>query len=333
MRVAVAVRSPEARVWDWIEELSVEEAAREATCDLPGSTPADSPPLRIVSGEQLDRADAPLTEQEWVVNQEQWRARLRQVELRTRQLLVWQEAEHRRLTRQLHDGPSQMLAAICMRLHAVEDLGGPAGRSIRDECLKMAEQTIRELRELSFDLWPSLLDDFGLQPALRGYLDRLAERSGLSVNLVTSTSLGPLPDELETACFRVVQEVLTNVIRHAGAQHVRVELQRDAESLQLTIRDDGSGFDPQAAARSPNRFAQLGLTAMRQRVELLGGNCCIESRLGRGTTIQVRWPLGDGLADGGPLGPAMREAGNRSGLDADGAGVDRCCGGPSGRRP
>lgn len=303
------------------------------THDLPGSTPTASPPSRVTSWGELARADFPLTEQEWVVNQQQWRARLRQEELRTRQFLVWQEAKHRCLARQLHDGPSQMLAAICMRLHAAEHLGGAKGRSIRDACLEIAEQAIRELRELSLDLYPSLLDDFGLQPALHGYLDRLAERSGLSVSLVTSASLGPLPGELETACFRVVQEGLTNVIRHAAARQVRVELRRDAESLQLTIRDDGTGFDPQAAERSPKRTPQLGLTAIRQRAELLGGTCGIESGPGQGTTIQVRWPLGGWLGDEGTPGPAMREAGNRSGLDADGAGGDRSRGGPPGGRP
>ncbi len=243
---------------------------------------------RPESLDELDRADRPVTEL-------QWQARLRQEEARRRQLLACQEAERRRLSRQLHDELGQLLAAICMRLHAAEDLGGQVVRPALDACLAIAEQAIRQVRELSHDLCPPLLDDFGLLPALRGYLDCLAERAGLSVGLVTSSSLDPLPDELQTACFRVIQEALANVIRHASARHVRVELRRDAEAVELTIRDDGVGFDPQAVERSSRRSASFGMTAMRQGAEVLGGSCWIESAPGQGTTVQARWPLGDWL--------------------------------------
>lgn len=262
----------------------------EATSDLPESIPRDLAPRRPESPDKLDRADRPLTEL-------QWQARLRQEELRTRQFLASQEAERRRLSRQLHDGLGQMLAAICMRLHAAEDLHGEDARPALEACLTIVEQAIHQVRELSQDLHPPLLDGFGLQPALRGYLDRLAERAGLSVSLVTSSSLDPLPDELEMACFRVIQEALANVIRHASARQVRVELRRDAEAVELTIRDDGVGFDPQAVERRSRRSAHFGITAMRQRVESLGGSCWIESAPGQGTTVQAHWPLGDWLND------------------------------------
>lgn len=261
---------------------------REATSDLPESIATDLAARRPESLDELDRADRPLTEL-------QWQARLRQEEARRRQLLACQEAERRRLSRQLHDELGQLLAAICMRLHAAEDLGGQVVRPALDACLAIAEQAIRQVRELSHDLCPPLLDDFGLLPALRGYLDCLAERAGLSVGLVTSSSLDPLPDELQTACFRVIQEALANVIRHASARHVRVELRRDAEAVELTIRDDGVGFDPQAVERPSRRFAPFGMTAMRQGAEVLGGSCWIESAPGQGTTVQARWPLEDWL--------------------------------------
>lgn len=298
----------------------------EATSDVPRGIWTDQVPLRPVAVDELDRAERPLTEEEW-------RERLRQEELRARQLLACQEAERQRLSRQLHDEVGQMLAAICMRLHAAEDGGGQETRAALDECLSIAEQAIHQVRELSQDLCPPLLDDFGLQPALVGYVEQLAERAGLSVSLVTSSSLGPLPNELQMACFRVVQEALGNVIRHASARQVRVELRRDAEAVELTIRDDGVGFDPQAVERSAKRSTQFGMTAMRQRAELLGGSCCIASAPGQGTTLQVRWPLEGWLGDEGTFGPAAPETGDKSGWDPDAAGIGRCFGPSLGRQP
>jgi signal transduction histidine kinase len=244
---------------------------------------------------------------------------VRQAELQTRQLLACQEAERRRLARELHDGIGQLLAAICMQLHMAKELRGQTARSALDECLGVVEQAIAQVRELSLDLVPSALDDFGLLAALRGHLDCQAERTGLAVNLVASASLGQLPSELETACFRVTEAALANVIEHASAQQVRVELRRDAEAVYLTIRDDGVGFDPQSVEQRTGGSKQLGLPAMRQRVALLGGSCRIESAPGQGTVIQVCWPLGDGRAETGTADSAKRLDDEEPGTGTDSA--------------
>jgi signal transduction histidine kinase len=244
-----------------------------------------------------DLQDRQLAEQEELADRQQLQTQVRQAELQTRQLLACQEAERRHLARQLHDGIGQLLAAICMQLHMAKDLGGQTARVALDECLGVVEQAIAQVRGLSLDLIPPLLDDFGLLAALRGHLDCQAERAGLAVNLVASASLGQLPSELETACFRVTEAALANVIAHASAQHVQVELRRDAEAVYLAIRDDGVGFDPQSVERRTGGPTQRGLPAMRQRVALLGGSCRIESAPGQGTVIQVCWPLGDRFAE------------------------------------
>lgn len=227
----------------------------------------------------------------------------REWEANARLLITCQEAERRRLAGLLHDEISQLLAAICMRLHVARDLSRERVRSDLDLCLEIADQAIAQVRELSLDLSPSMLDDFGLLAALRGYLDRLAERTGLSVNLAVSASLGPLPGELETVCFRIIQEALANAVRHASARRVDVELRQDAEALWLTIRDDGVGFDPQAEAPHAGPSRKLGLTATRLRVALLGGCFRVESAPSQGTTVRVGLPLGDGPAEVVACGP------------------------------
>ena len=150
---------------------------------------------------------------------------------------------------------------------------------------------VRQVRAISLDLRPSMLDDLGLESALRWYLGRQAERAGLTTEFTADLIDVQLPPEVGTACFRVVQEALTNVVRHARARHVRVELRRRGATLRLNISDDGVGFDPREAQARSAHGASLGLVGMQERVLLAGGELIIEAAPGRGTTIRAHFPL------------------------------------------
>jgi signal transduction histidine kinase len=213
------------------------------------------------------------------------------MELQTRQFVVSLEAEYRRLAGHLHDELGQLLAAMCMHLHLAKELRHPDAQPYLEQCLAIAAQAIEQVREMSLDLSPSMLDDVGLPDTLRYYLDRQSQRTGLTVNLITSSAWTPLPIEVESTCFRVVQETVRNVIRHASARQVQVELRQDAEAVYLTISDNGVGFDPALLEQPDAPHRRLGLTAMRQRVELLAGRWSIESSPGHGTSVRVCLPV------------------------------------------
>ena len=134
-----------------------------------------------------------------------------------------------------------------------------------------------------------MLDDLGLEPALRWYADRQVRRTGLAIHLDTALADCRLPAEVETACFRVAQEALTNVARHARARRVWIELQQRGAAVELAVRDDGAGFDPKAVRKRAAEGAGFGLLGMQERVELLGGEFTIESFPGRGTSIRDRF--------------------------------------------
>jgi signal transduction histidine kinase len=156
----------------------------------------------------------------------------------------------------------------------------------------MVDQTLEQVRDLSFALRPSLLDDLGLGAALRWYADRYAQRTGIRTTTVTNLASGQirLRKELETACFRIVQEALTNVARHAQASNVFINLGPLDNGISLSIKDDGIGFEehlPNAAA-SPH----LGLRGMQERALALGGNLVINSAASRGTEIRAHFPDG-----------------------------------------
>src|SRR5262249_13067992 len=140
------------------------------------------------------------------------------------------------------------------------------------------------VRNLSLDLRPSLLDDLGLPAALRWYLDRQSKRAGFAVTFSADPPDIRAAANLETACFRVAQEALTNIVRHAAARNVRVELRRQDNELQLKIHDDGCGFDVAAAKERAVRGGSLGLLGMQERVLLIGGRIDIDSSTGLGTT-------------------------------------------------
>lgn len=203
-----------------------------------------------------------------------------------------QEDERRHLARELHDHIGQALTAAKIDLQAAQ--GSVAGTALGgrlNEGVGRLEHLLQQVRQLSIELRPPLLDDLGLVPALRSYLDQQAQRAGFRAEFVADPALGRVEPELETACFRVAQEALTNVVRHARARTVRVELHRAPEALHLLVRDDGIGFELAGAQGRAERGESLGLMGMRERVALLGGELDVRSEPGHGTEVHAFFPV------------------------------------------
>jgi signal transduction histidine kinase len=210
----------------------------------------------------------------------------------SRQLMAAQETERRRLAGELHDETGQALTALQMNLRALQARAEmPPDPTVLKESLGILEQTLQQVRDLALDLRPSILDDLGLVAALRWYAERLAQRTGLTIEFLANRAHAPLSAESKTACFRVAQEALTNVARHAGARKVALELRSGPKDVQLIVRDDGIGFDVEAARRGAVRGKSLGLLSMQERVTLLGGHIEICSAQSRGSEIRARWPV------------------------------------------
>ena len=212
------------------------------------------------------------------------------LQLLSRQLLMAQEQERRHIARELHDEIGQSLTALKIDLQNAQQRPCQSPASLQ-ESLHLVTNILHQVRSLSLTLRPSLLDDLGLVAALRWYIDQQVQRTGIGMQLVTAPLTPRFPTEVETVCFRVTQEALTNIVRHAQAQQVQVELQHETALLQLRIRDDGVGFDVGAARERAVRGTSMGLLGMQERVQLVGGQLAIASKPQRGTEICARFPL------------------------------------------
>jgi PAS domain S-box-containing protein len=209
----------------------------------------------------------------------------------SRRLLEIQEQERRYVARELHDEIGQSLTAVKINLQAMQQAGDdcPVGHQLQ-ESIGIVEEALQQVRALSHELRPSMLDDFGLVSALRWYLDRLAGRVGLATDLTVDPSFERQPPHIETACFRIVQEATTNIVRHAHAKQAWVQLSQADGDIVLTISDDGDGFEVRAARDRIAEGASLGLLGMEERAVLAGGRLEISSSAGQGTEVVVRFP-------------------------------------------
>jgi signal transduction histidine kinase len=213
------------------------------------------------------------------------------LQILTRRLLEIQEEERRHLARELHDEIGQVLSTLNLNLQVA--LGGcdAAVRPRMEESIAIVGQAIQQVRNLSLELRPSMLDDLGLISTLRWVVNRQAERAGFVLHFDDQSTGGRLPSNVETAGYRVVQEALTNVIRHARAQQVWLSIEQRQDEVRLEIRDDGIGFDVARARELAVRGASFGILGMQERVELLGGTIEIQSQPTQGTTIHVSFPI------------------------------------------
>jgi signal transduction histidine kinase len=198
-----------------------------------------------------------------------------------------QELERKRLARELHDETGQALTSILLGLKPLEQaIAGEDGRAAVASLRELVVSTLQDVRRLAVELRPSALDDFGLVPAVERLVETFREQTRMNVDLETNLGQERLSSEVETAVYRIVQEALSNVVKHAEANRVSILLTKRDGSVAAVVEDDGLGFDPATVGDDG-----LGLVGMRERVGLVGGRLRIESAAGRGATLVAEVPL------------------------------------------
>jgi signal transduction histidine kinase len=204
-----------------------------------------------------------------------------------RRVVEAQEVERARLARELHDETGQALTSILLGLKALEERVETDDRQAAIAELRgLVVATLQDVRRLAVELRPAALDDFGLVPALERLCDTMFEQGGVAVDVQSYLDDQRLPAETETALYRIVQEALTNVLKHASAARVTVRLRQSERFVELLVQDDGAGFDPRGV-----RDGGLGLVGMRERVALLGGRMVVDSSEGAGTMLKAEVPI------------------------------------------
>lgn len=255
--------------------------------------------LLAVSSADLSEADVPavsvfanqatiaLENAQLLISLTEQREKLRTLAARLAEVA---EDEHRRLARELHDRVGQNLTALSINIGAVRSLlpleTPPQVASRLDDSIALLEETAEHIRDVMADLRPAVLDDYGLLAALHWYSQRFSQRTGIATNVQGREPMSRLPSAVETALFRITQEALTNVARHAQASQVTVTLEAADGGIHLTIADDGVGFDPAARRRGG-----WGLMIMCERAEAVGGHLRVESAPGKGARITVEVPI------------------------------------------
>ncbi len=211
------------------------------------------------------------------------------------QLMNAQEAERKRISRELHDELGQALTAMRINLASLESDLLPTLSAANGEKLvetgRLLDEILDHVRELSLAFRPTMLDELGLVPTLRWYADRYAKRLGIEVEFEASGLENRLPTEIETALYRVVQEALTNIARHAQARRVHLHLARKGSKVTASIQDDGAGFDLEKRTATGPPDSGAGLIGMRERIALLGGTFSLQAAPGRGTRLSVVVPV------------------------------------------
>lgn len=224
---------------------------------------------------------------------------LQEKEARRRELLAKtisaQEEERKRLSRELHDELAQALTALTMRLEALEERIPPEYEALTQQVIqtrRLTVQTLEETRRLILDLRPTMLDDLGLVPAIRWYVETHLESRGVTVSLETRGEQRRLASTIETALFRIVQEAVNNVARHAQATQAEIHLTFD-DSIVVVVADDGVGFDLDAVLAGGDATRGMGLLGIQERVDLLGGTLTIDTAPGAATRVTVEVPAGE----------------------------------------
>lgn len=200
-----------------------------------------------------------------------------------------QEEERRKVAREIHDGPAQSIANLVFRVELIENLLDKdinKAKAELTELKSLVRSSIQDIRKIIYDLRPMSLDDLGLIPTLARYIDKFVKETGIEINFTIIGNQKRLSNTYEVTIFRIVQEALNNIFKHARARSGKVRLEYGLDNINLLIIDDGIGFDPVEI-----NGEKYGLASMKERCTLLGGRINIESRPKRGTTIKVILPL------------------------------------------
>jgi two-component system, NarL family, sensor histidine kinase DegS len=209
------------------------------------------------------------------------------------QIIEAQEEERKRLSREIHDGPAQLMANVLIRSELLEKIfvekGTEAARAEIKDLRITIRDSLKEVRRIIYDLRPMALDDLGLVPTLDKYLRNVKESTGIEIELHALGKSRRFPTKMEIAIFRLVQESVNNAVKHSGGGSIQVKLEFTEKFISLYIRDDGKGFDTSQPANS-NSFGMMG---MRERVDLLEGTLKVNSRLNFGTSVYIQIPIQD----------------------------------------
>lgn len=217
------------------------------------------------------------------------------MEALSQEILRVQEDERKRLSRELHDDVGQLLTAINVNIERMPKgtNGFPPEAAKRVEDIRqLVTQVFESIRTLSRELRPMMLDELGLVPALQWYTKTFAQRTGIEVLFESDGAIEDLDADAKVTLYRVIQESLSNVLKHAAAQHVVIDLLKVDGQIALRIQDDGKAFQVDAKEKLNSRGRGLGLLGMQERVKLINGTFAITSTEGRGTTIKVEVPCG-----------------------------------------
>jgi len=204
------------------------------------------------------------------------------------ELIRAEEDQRSRIARELHDGLGQMMTAVTIELKVLHDAAPPTLQPRVDDVGALAAQVMTEMRRISQELRPAILDEMGLGEAVRGLVARLQRHGALDVALAIEGSLERLPADSTIACYRLVQEALNNIMRHSGAKKAAVRLLRSADHLEVQITDDGKGFDYDPAAKLDGHFGLLGL---EERIRAIGGRFEFGRNQPTGTRLTAQFPL------------------------------------------
>jgi two-component system sensor histidine kinase UhpB len=212
----------------------------------------------------------------------------------SRRIVHVQEEERCHIARELHDEIGQTLSIVSVNLQSIQGDCNPSLGQRLSDCITIVNQAIEQVRSLSLDLRPPMLDDLGLVATLRWCAERVAAGAGFNLHFGHRPSGVVLSPEVSIACYRLAQEALNNVVKHARATNVWLMLQESDYELTVSIRDDGVGFDLLEMRRQTAQHPTLGLRSMEERAHLLGGRLWIESKRNQGTTVTATLPLSSG---------------------------------------
>jgi signal transduction histidine kinase len=213
----------------------------------------------------------------------------------SRQVISAQEEERREISRELHDVIAQTLTGINVRLATLKKQAAVNTKGLDRNIArtqKLVEKSVNIVHQFARELRPAVLDDLGLIPALHSSLQNFTERTGVRTHLIAFAEVEQLDSARRTVLFRVAQESLTNVSRHAKASRVDVSIKKLHSGARMEIKDDGRSFEVERKLRTTGS-KRLGLLGMRERVEMVGGAFCVESAPGHGTTVRVDIPFAD----------------------------------------
>jgi two-component system sensor histidine kinase UhpB len=212
------------------------------------------------------------------------------------QVIRAQEEERRRIARELHDDTAQVLFAQLLRLSALRESEDTSVHVLAESLEQLTSEALESVRRLALELRPPALDDLGLLAALGDLAQRFSDQLGIPVDYLARGPKTRMPADIELVLYRIAQEALTNVAKHARARTIWIDMERSDSDVTLSVRDDGTGFDPSAATGHDDRGLGLGLFGMEERAALVGGRLRVWSAPGQGTEIFAYVPLTDGDA-------------------------------------